>query len=260
MGFVERFSPHLPLLRRYARALTGSQDSGDNYVRASLAALAEQPDKLNEDFPDRIALYRFCHAIWSTTGAKLEVRTTEESYDTRLQALAPRPRQAFLLTAMEGFTQNEAAQVLDTTLDEIESLISQALTDIEGDLATKVLIIEDEPIIAADLEAIVQELGHSVTGNATTHAEAVEMAKKTPPGLVLCDIQLADDSSGLDAADDILSDFNVPVIFITAFPERLLTGERKEPAYLITKPFQPSGVKAAVAQALFFHGGSDRNS
>lgn len=253
MGFVERFSPHLPFLRRYARALTGSQVSGDAYVKASLAALAEQPDEISEDVPDRIALYWFCHVIWSTTGAKLDVGTTEQSYDARLQALAPRPRQAFLLTAMEGFAVNEAAQILDTTPDAVESLISQALADIEGDLATKVLIIEDEPIIAADLQAIVEELGHSVTGNATTHSDAVEMARKSPPGLVLCDIQLADDSSGLDAAEDILSELNVPVIFITAFPERLLTGERKEPAYLITKPFQPNGVKAAVAQALFFH-------
>ena len=58
--------------------------------------------------------------------------------------------------------------------------------------------------------------------------------------------------SGIDAVKDILSEFSVPVIFITAFPERLLTGERPEPTFLITKPFQRSTVKAAIAQALFF--------
>ena len=72
------------------------------------------------------------------------------------------------------------------------------------------------------------------------------------PGLVLADIQLADDSSGIDAVKDILAEFSVPVIFITAFPERLLTGERPEPTFLITKPFQRSTVKAAISQALFF--------
>ena len=51
---------------------------------------------------------------------------------------------------------------------------------------------------------------------------------------------------------DILVEFQVPVIFITAFPERLLTGERPEPTFLITKPFQRSTVKAAISQALFF--------
>jgi CheY-like chemotaxis protein len=115
-----------------------------------------------------------------------------------------------------------------------------------------VLIIEDEPIIAMDLETIVRDMGHGVTGVAVTRDEAVAAAMSRRPGLVLADIQLADDSSGIDAVKDILSQFSVPVIFITAFPERLLTGERPEPTFLITKPFQRSTVKAAISQALFF--------
>jgi len=91
-----------------------------------------------------------------------------------------------------------------------------------------------------------------VTGVAVTRDEAVQLAMAHRPGLVLADIQLADDSSGIDAVKDILAEFSVPVIFITAFPERLLTGERPEPTFLITKPFQRSTVKAQIAQALFF--------
>jgi CheY-like chemotaxis protein len=91
-----------------------------------------------------------------------------------------------------------------------------------------------------------------VTGVAVTRDEAVALALEDRPGLVLADIQLADDSSGIDAVKDILAKFEVPVIFITAFPERLLTGERPEPTFLITKPFQRSTVKAAISQALFF--------
>ncbi|MEO0871591.1 MAG: response regulator, partial [Pseudomonadota bacterium] len=198
-------------------------------------------------------LYKFCHVIWDSTGGQLERDGDHAAHDQRLQALAPRQRQAFLLTSMEGFTSGEAAQILSVSQAEIEDMIRQAIAEIESDLETKVLIIEDEPIIAADLEAIVQELGHSVTGNATTHTEAVAMAKDNPPGLVLCDIQLADDSSGIEAAEEILGHYDVPIIFITAFPERLLTGEKTEPTYLVTKPFQPNAVKAAIAQALFFH-------
>ncbi|MEE2878433.1 MAG: response regulator [Pseudomonadota bacterium] len=254
MSLVENFGPHLPYLRRYARALTGSQESGDSYIRASLTALAEDPSQVSEELPPRQALYRFFHAIWGTTGARLE-RPDDGSLspDTRLQALAPIERQAFLLTALEGFQVAEAAVILDTTPDEVESLIAKAHQDIESTLKTKVLVIEDEPIIAADLESLVEELGHEVTGNATTHSEAVAMAKANPPGLILCDIQLADNSSGIDAAHDILKEINVPIIFITAFPERLLTGERPEPTYLIPKPFQENTVKAALGQALFFH-------
>jgi CheY-like chemotaxis protein len=108
-------------------------------------------------------------------------------------------------------------------------------------------------VIAADIEALVRELGHRVTGLAATRAEARAAVAKASPGLVLADIQLADGSSGVDAVKDILAHLDVPVIFITAFPERLLTGERPEPTFLITKPFQPETVKAAIGQALFFH-------
>lgn len=255
MSFVQQFGPHLPFLRRYARALTGSQASGDAYIRASLTALAQDPGQVNEDLAPRVALYRFFHVIWDGTGARLEVPQGEPSevHDERLQTLAPIQRQAFLLIALEGFSKSEAAEILDVSIDQVDALITQAQQEIESELATSVLIIEDEPIIAADLESLVEDLGHTVTGNATTRDEAVAMAKKTPPGLVLCDVQLADNSSGIDAAHDILKEFDVPIIFITAFPERLLTGDKPEPAYLIPKPFQELTVKAAIGQALFFH-------
>jgi len=167
--------------------------------------------------------------------------------------IPPRHRQAFLLTALEGFTIDEAAQILDESGENVRQLIARAQRDIEGELATEVLIIEDEPVIAADIEALVLDLGHRVSTVATTRTEAVAAVKQRRPGLVLADIQLADGSSGIDAVNDILKGHDVPVIFITAFPERLLTGEKPEPAFLITKPFQPETVKAAIGQALFFH-------
>ena len=143
--------------------------------------------------------------------------------------------------------------ILDADFDEIEALIAAAQTEIDAELATTVLIIEDEPVIAADIEALVRELGHQVLDIASTRGEAVAAIARGRPGLVLADIQLADGSSGIDAVRDILTSQDTPVIFITAFPERLLTGERPEPTFLITKPFQPETVKAAIGQALFFH-------
>jgi CheY-like chemotaxis protein len=255
MNLVQSFAPHLPFLRRYARALTGSQASGDAYIRASLQALADDPEQIDRDADARTALYRFFHVIWGGTGARLDRAGDGSSTvaDERLQALAPIQRQAFLLTALEGFSAAEAAYILGVTEAEHADLVRAAHREIEADLSTKVLIIEDEPIIAADLENLVQDLGHEVTGNATTRSEAVSMAKANPPGLILCDIQLADGSSGIDAAHDILDVMDVPIIFITAFPERLLTGERPEPTFLIPKPFQENTVKAAIGQALFFN-------
>lgn len=254
MNLVQNLAPHLPYLRRYARALTGNQDSGDAYIRASLEALAASPDKMDTEGDPRVALYRFFHVVWGSTGAQLDGGTEDGDAATeRLQRLAPIQRQAFLLTALEGFSRSEAAHILGVSEGDQAELERAAIAEIEAELSTRVLVIEDEPIIAADLESLVEELGHKVTGNATTYTEAMEMVKSDPPGLVLCDIQLADGSSGIDAANDILKEMDVPIIFITAFPERLLTGERPEPTFLIPKPFHENTVKAAIGQALFFH-------
>ena len=104
-----------------------------------------------------------------------------------------------------------------------------------------------------DITAIVEGMGHQVTGNARTHTEAVAMAAADRPDLILADIQLADNSSGVEAVNEILAQFgDIPVIFITAFPERLLTGDRPEPAFLINKPYTEEQVRSAVSQAMFF--------
>ncbi|HXQ12197.1 MAG TPA: response regulator [Caulobacteraceae bacterium] len=259
MSLLATLAPHLPYVRRYARALTGDQNVGDAYVRVALEALAAGERTLAPGKSPRVALYHVFHTIWGSTGAQLESRADDAppaagaDPSARLLRIAPRSRQAFLLTALEGFTPSEAAQILDADFAEVERLIATAQSEIDAELATDVLIIEDEPVIATDIEALARELGHEVVGIAATHAEAIEVAARRRPGLVLADIQLADGSSGVDAAREILSRFDVPVIFITAFPERLLTGERPEPTFLITKPFLPETVKAAIGQALFFH-------
>ena len=255
MSLVAKLAPHLPYVRRYARALTGNQASGDNYVRAALEAVASGDVTLQEGVTPRVALYSAFHAIWGTTGAQLEPQDMDGRDDAsgRLLRIPPRSRQAFLLTALEGFTPSETASILGADIGEVEGLIGQAQKEIDAELATDVLIIEDEAVISADIEALVRELGHNVVGVSTTRTEAVDAVASHRPGLVLADIQLADGSSGIDAVKDILKRHDVPVIFITAFPERLLTGERPEPTFLITKPFQPDNVKAAIGQALFFH-------
>lgn len=256
MSLLARLAPHLPYVRRYGRALTGDQTTGDHYVRVALEAIAAGEEVLDAGLTPRVALYHVFHAIWCTTGAQLEapqVRGASDDANARLMRIAPRSRQAFLLTALEGFTPSEAAQILGATFDEVGGLIAEAQSEIDAELATDVLIIEDEPVIAADIEALVTELGHTVVDIAATRTEAVDAVGRNRPGLVLADIQLADGSSGIDAVKDILAKLDVPVIFITAFPERLLTGERPEPTFLITKPFQPETVKAAIGQALFFH-------
>jgi CheY-like chemotaxis protein len=241
-------APHLPFLRRYARALSGSQRIGDALVQAALEAIIADPDGFPRDVDRRLGLYAALIAQWDQERA-------HELHDTRpgdRDPVTSQSRQALLLTEMEGFTPEDAGYLMGCDRIEVERLAAEACSEIERQPPTDVLIIEDEPMIAMDLEQLVTDLGHRVTDIAVTHEEAVATARATRPGLVLADIQLADESSGIEAVQEILQEFSLPVIFITAYPERLLTGERPEPAFLITKPFQPSTIKAAISQALYF--------
>lgn len=254
MSLVETYAPHLPYLRRFSRALTGSQSEGDKYVRTALEALVAGEVTAGDDLSPKVALYQMFLTIWSVTGAKLETESDDENVPARrVRRLAPASRQAFLLNSLEGMAVQDIASVMNIETAKAEALLLEAEADIEKELRTNVLIIEDEPIIAADIEGLVEDLGHTVDNIAATHSAAVKAVAERKPGLILADVQLADGSSGIEAVEEITKSLNVPVIFITAFPERLLTGDKAEPAYLISKPFKPGNVKAAISQALFFH-------
>jgi DNA-directed RNA polymerase specialized sigma24 family protein len=254
MSKAHAVAQHLPFLRRYARALTGSQTSGGAYVAATLEALVKDPDLLDSEDLPRVTLFRLFSTIWNS----LAVNGTSDPVGSDLAAernlnqITANPRQAFLLVSVEGFSEEQAARILDVDAPTLLKLVEDAGRELAAQLATDVLIIEDEALIALDLEALVENLGHKVIGVARTRTEAVTIARTKPPGLILADIHLADGSSGLDAVDDLLNTFEVPVIFITAYPERFLTGERPEPAFLVSKPYQPATVSALVSQALFF--------
>jgi CheY-like chemotaxis protein/DNA-directed RNA polymerase specialized sigma24 family protein len=248
----------LPFLRRYARALTGSQQLGDTYVRHTLEALVANPEALPAGGSLRQSIYHLFHTTcWPALEHTHEKHPVggaiEQTVQARFGAISPTARQALLLTVLEGFSVSETAIILSMTETAAQSALDSALTAIEHQSLSSVLIIEDEPMIAMELEGLVTSLGHSVVGNATTHGEAMVIFAESRPGLVLADIQLADGSSGINAVKDILQLSDTPVIFITAFPERLLTGERPEPTYLITKPFTMQAVKVAISQALFLN-------
>jgi CheY-like chemotaxis protein len=245
---------YLPYLRRYARALTGSQESGDAYVAASLEALIADKTLVEDPHGPQVALYRLFTKLWNSLKVNGDPGSVEEPLpgDQKLAVITPLPRQAFLLVALEGFSEPDAARILDVSVAKLRALVEQSGRELAAEIATNVLISEDDTFIAMELETLVEGLGHHVLGVARTHAEALALTAKERPGLILADIQLADGSSGLEAVNELLTKFESPVIFITAYPERFLTGERPEPAFLIAKPFQPATVSAIASQALFF--------
>jgi CheY-like chemotaxis protein len=254
MSKAHAVAQHLPYLRRHARALTGSQASGDAYVAATLEALVKDPDLLESSYPPRVTLFQLFSKIWNSLSADetIEPAANPVAPERHLSRMTAKPRQAFLLISVEGFPEEHAARILDVDIPALRRLLDESSRQLAAEIATDVLIIEDEALIALDLEALLENLGHRVVGVARTRSEAAAIARSKRPGLILADIQLADGSSGLDAVNDLLNMFEVPVIFITAYPERFLTGERPEPAFLVSKPYQPATVSALVSQALFF--------
>lgn len=252
MSVSAKITPHLPYLRRFARALSGGQESGDAYVVELLESFIADPQSFPAGEDTRVALYQSFLKIWNSVNLEGSAHRRSDMLTKNLASITPLPRQAFLLTAVEGFTIAQVASILEESRSAVSELINKAGQEIGELVSTDILIIEDEPLIAMDLESLAENLGHHVVGIARTHKEAVAAAQSKHPGLVLADIQLADGSSGIDAVNEILRSFNVPVIFITAYPERLLTGLRPEPTFLIAKPFETNTVRAIISQALFF--------
>ena len=245
----------LPFLRRYARALTGAQSTGDQYAAATLEALLTDRTIVDGASSPKTGLFQVFHGIWVTTGAPV----TEEETGARaaaqrhLSRLTTNSREALLLHTIEDFSLKQVAEIMQIGADEAEALVETARQEMADMMSGRVLIIEDEAIIAMDLESIVADLVHRVTGVARTRDGAVKLGEQETPDLILADIQLADNSSGVDAVNDLLKSLGErPVIFITAFPERLLTGDKPEPAFLISKPYSEEQVRSAISQAMFF--------
>ena len=231
----------LPALRRYARALAGAQAIGDAWLGAWLAARPSDLETADED--PRTALFRsFNRHLGSDAGTAAMLADLAE--------LSLVERQLLLLTAIERLPLAAAATAVGLAEGNAATALARARARLKDGARADVLIIEDEPVIALDVADLVEACGHRVAGVAASHAEAVRIARESNPSLVLADIDLGAGGSGADAVREILAAHAVPVVFVTAFPERLLTGERVEPAFVITKPFDPVTLAVATFQAL----------
>ncbi|WP_207478327.1 response regulator [Arenibaculum pallidiluteum] len=245
----------LPYLRRYARALLGSQDRGDRYVRVTLETYLAEPERIGEaDRDSRVALFSLFHDVWSLIDPEGALGDDPDDLDAGgvrgLASLPPRQRQVLLLISLEGFSFDEVSRILGMEPSEIRVDLDRARSEMAAVGNVRVLIIEDEPLIAEDIADLVTGWGHEVIGQAAREEEARRLAEEGRPELILADIQLKGGDSGIRAVQQILRSTNVPVIFITGFPERLLTGEQLEPAFLISKPFEPEVLKTAIGHAL----------
>jgi CheY-like chemotaxis protein len=225
----------LPYARRFARALAGSQVEGDAIVGEALRhGVAPVPG------PDGARL-----ALFGSVARIIGARPEEAS-----GALSRTERMLLLLTSLEELDTAMAAAVLGLDPDEAEEMLEQSRDRLRAASTARVLIIEDEPIIAMDLQQLVESAGHDVVGVAASEDEAVALAESERPSLVLADVNLGQGGDGANAVERILARHSAPVIFVTAYPERLLTGSKVEPAFVITKPFEPTMLAVATYQAV----------
>src|SRR5260370_25709649 len=175
MSIARQVAPELPALRRFARLLAGSEKSGDAFVVATLEALNVEPDVFPSQLPPRQGLYKVFLKLWSSAVPPALSGSFDSepknAAERNLEAITPLPRQTFLLRTVEGFSVEEIAGILDRSTESVTALITQAGREIAQQVATDILIIEDEPIIALAIETMVQELGHNVTGIARTPHE-----------------------------------------------------------------------------------------
>jgi CheY-like chemotaxis protein len=218
-----------------------------------LESVLEDTTIIDQSEPVKIELYRLFHKIWQPD----QLKAISPSIVT--SGLDNRARQTLFLSAVEGFSTAEIAHILNVQESDVHADIGKARLYVENQLRADVLVIEDEAIVAMHIRSIIEKDGHNCVGTARTHREAVTLARSLNPELILADISLADGSSGIDAVKEILEGYDVPVIFVTAYPERLLTGERPEPTFLLTKPFDPQSLVATIAQALLLHREAQRD-
>ena len=255
-GLSEQLLATLPYLRRYARALTGSQSHGDQWVRLCVEVLLQQPELMSGGPSSKVDIFALFHRLQRPFRA-LEPGTDAGAADSppdrlkaQIQEIPDTQRKVLLLTALEGFSVEEAGHILGITGEQAEQALRQAREELRRVASIRVLVIEDEAVIALDVAKIVRGAGHQVVGIAATEKAAIDLAEKHSPDLVLADIQLRGQDNGMTAVRQILKSMSVPIIFVTGYPERLLTGQGIEPAFVITKPFDPDLLKTAMAQAL----------
>jgi DNA-directed RNA polymerase specialized sigma24 family protein len=252
-----------PQLRRHARLLTGSQTIGDEYVRICLEAVLQEPDRLaGEDL--KKALFQVFHLVWDRINSDVDrdspadIADPAKRLEKGLLELTPVDRRALLLVTLEGYSIDDAATILRLSAAETMHCVERARERLGHWNSVPTLIIEDESVFAMELETILNDMGHSVVEVARHVDDALRAARAHRPGLVLADIDLGDRRDGIEAAQRILQVVDVPLVFVTGHPDRLLTGGRPEPVFVVPKPIDAQSLKVTIAHILALYDSPER--
>lgn len=250
----------VPILRRYAGCLTGLPADGDALVTAVLAGILSGELELTTIAGPRLGLLRALHDFWrpgdDVSGPALPDDPNLPRASRLLQLLPPLARAVTILTRGERLSTAEAGFVLRMEPAEVQLRLQVANRELARVMARRILIVEDDAITAIDLEDLVTSLGHRAIGPAVTRKEAVSLAMQEEPDLILSDVQLDERNAGIDAVREIRCRLNVPVIFVTAYPDHFADRVILDNSYIVSKPFSDGMISSMITNALRLGPGS----
>lgn len=246
------FLPVSSSLRQFARAVTADRLAGDELADA-VARDANRAVQDGEPPLTRAALFRrFVEAWREIVNRNTAPRPFSNAALVRGLGAAPdEPRMVLLLTDICGFTRNEVETILAPLSKAYDTLLAEGRSIVRSvRRGANALVVEDEPLIAADLKDVLEDMGVAVIGMARTAEQAAREVIRKTPDIVLADYNLDGRKTGVDAVTAFQEQHSCPVIFITGYPDEVLKGEDVEPDFVIVKPYRPEAVQAAVAHCL----------
>ncbi|MEO1040876.1 MAG: response regulator [Pseudomonadota bacterium] len=239
----------LAVVRQFARAVFADRLIGDEVMRMTMARVSIDPASSESSVVDVMAA--FMHS-WRIALDERPANPVLFSDAALMDALPHPPDEARLLLLMVdvmGLRPDQAAQVIGIEHN-AASVLETARQSLQVERKARAVVVEDEPLIASDIAAILNHLGVDVAGQAASAEDAVKVMRDVRPDLILADYNLEGDNTGMDAVLEIHGELECPVVFITGFPDRVLQGDEIEPDFVIGKPYTPENVRAAVVHCL----------
>lgn len=249
MAYIDEVIRHLPELRRYGYAMTGSREQGDGLVERTLMRLVADPGRPGSDGA-RVGLFRTFHAVNGFPDPARQPEPPPRIRDRlvlQVTSLPPETRAIFILGYVLRFTTEEVGRILDMDETTATETIRSARLQLMKFACARVLIIEDDYLIAQEIAHMVENVGQQVCGPVATYADAISCAAGEAPTLVLADIQLRNGRiDGLRAGSDVAREHQVPLYVITGYPERIAMDSDVRPARVFTKPFDYAALRGAI--------------
>lgn len=241
------FLPIEASLRQFARAVTADQLAGDELVRAVTEEM-----RADGEIKDRAEAFRRFVAKWRELTR--EDAAPKLFTDAALvQSIGPPPaqeRMVLLLSDVAGFSAHEVEAILGPLDSPHADLLAAARSAVSKSRKARAVIVEDEPLVAMDLRGILEGMGLEVVGMARTAASGARIAADRRPDILLADYNLEGNSTGVEAVLGMQESHRCPVVFITGYPDKVLSGEDVEPDFVIVKPYKAEAIRAVVAHCL----------